>query len=348
MADALASGFNVFAGTWLGGSAAASMELLVIEWMRRFCGLPETAGGLLVSGGSVANLIALVAARERIPRAELGRATVYYSDQTHSSVERSLHVIGFSRQQCRKIESDDAMRLPLESLRSAVKADRRAGMWPICVIANAGTTSTGAVDPQNLAEFLCDRETWLHVDGAYGAAAVICARGREQLRGLDRVDSLSLDPHKWLFQPFECGCVLLRDRMLLRSAFRVTADYLRDVHRETAGVNLGDYGIQLTRSFRALKLWLSIKTFGMAAFRKAVTRGFELAEFAESELAREIRMGNSFARPDGDRLFSIWHGRRDSGADCRFDVARRLRVTDLDQNQGSYLPKTLHDQSEND
>ena len=285
MADALASGFNVFAGTWLGGSAAASMELLVIEWMRSFCGMPETAGGLLVSGGSAANLIALVAARQTITRAEIPRATVYYSDQTHSSVERALLVIGFSPQQCRKIESDDEGRLPAEALRDAVSADRAAGMRPLCVVANAGTTSTGAVDPlEQLAEFCQVEKLWLHADGAYGAAAVICERGRKNLRGLERVDSLSLDPHKWLFQPFECGCVLVRDRLLLRSAFRVTADYLRDVHRETGEVNLGDHGIQLTRSFRALKLWLSIKTFGMAAFREAVTRGFELAELAEREL----------------------------------------------------------------
>ena len=285
MADALASGFNVFVGTWLGGSAAASMELLVIEWLRRFCGLPESAGGLLTSGGSVANLIGLVAARQSISQTEISRATVYYSDQTHSSVERALLVIGYSPQQCRKIESGANARLPLGALRSAVEADRATGMRPLCVIANAGTTSTGAVDPlDQLADFCQAENLWLHADGAYGAAAVICKRGREKLGGLDRVDSLSLDPHKWLFQPFECGCVLVRDRALLRSAFRVTADYLREVHRDTAEVNFGDQGIQLTRSFRALKLWLSIKTFGMAAFSEAVTRGFELAELAEREL----------------------------------------------------------------
>ena len=285
MGDALASGFNVFAGTWLGGSAAASMELLVIEWLRKFCGMPESAGGLLTSGGSAANLIALVAARQHLAPSQISRATVYYSDQTHSSIERALLVLGLAPAQCRKLASDAQMRLSLESLGEAIRADRAAGMEPLCVVANAGTTSTGAVDPiEALADFCQTEKLWLHADGAYGAAAIICERGREKLRGLERVDSLSLDPHKWLFQPWECGCVLVRDRQLLRSAFRVTADYLRDVHRETAEVNLGDYGIQLTRSFRALKLWLSIKTFGMAAFRKAVTRGFELAELAEREL----------------------------------------------------------------
>jgi glutamate/tyrosine decarboxylase-like PLP-dependent enzyme len=125
---------------------------------------------------------------------------------------------------------------------------------------------------------------WLHADGAYGAAAVICARGREKLMGLERADSLSLDPHKWLFQPFECGCVLARDTAHLKSAFQLMPEYMRDVHRNTAEINPADYGIQLSRGFRALKVWLSINTFGLAAFRDAITRGFELAEFAEKEL----------------------------------------------------------------
>ena len=127
---------------------------------------------------------------------------------------------------------------------------------------------------------------WLHADGAYGAAAVICERGRKKLEGLDRVDSLSLDPHKWLFQPFECGCVLVRDAAKLKSAFQLMPEYMRDVHRHTEETNVADYGIQLSRGFRALKVWLSMNTFGLAAFRDAVTRGFELAEFAEGELRR--------------------------------------------------------------
>jgi glutamate/tyrosine decarboxylase-like PLP-dependent enzyme len=285
MADALASGFNVFNGTWLGGSAAAAIELNVIDWFRGFCGFPETAGGLFVSGGSVANLTALHAAR----RARLGDAiegaTIYFSDQTHYSVERALRVIGFAREQFRKIPSDDRFRLPLESLREMISSDRKAGLRPFCIVANAGTTNTGAVDslPQ-LADLCAEENLWLHADGAYGAAAVICERGREKLAGLDRVDSLSLDPHKWLFQPFECGCVLVRDAAHLKSAFQLMPEYMRDVHRHTAETNLADHGIQLSRGFRALKVWLSMNTFGLAAFREAVTRGFELAEFAEREL----------------------------------------------------------------
>lgn len=285
MADALASGFNVFNGTWMGGSAAAALELIVVDWFRQFCGFPETAGGLFVSGGSVANLTALHAAR----RAKLGdaiqRATIYFSDQTHYSVERALRVIGFAPEQCRKIPSNDRFQLSPDSVRAAIRSDKREGLRPFCVVANAGTTNTGAVDPlSDLADLCAEEDLWLHADGAYGAAAVICDRGREKLVGLNRVDSLSLDPHKWLFQPFECGCVLVRDAAHLKSAFQLMPEYMRDVHRHAAEINPADYGIQLTRGFRALKVWLSMNTFGLAAFREAVTRGFELAEFAEKEL----------------------------------------------------------------
>jgi aromatic-L-amino-acid decarboxylase len=285
MADALASGFNIFNGTWLGGSAAAAIELTVIDWFRRFCGFPETAGGLFVSGGSAANLTALHTARAA-KQAELWRdPVVYFSDQTHYSVERALSVIGFPSHLFRKIPSDDRFRLPIEQLRKEIQADRKAGMHPFCVIANAGTTSTGAVDPLlELADLCQEEDLWLHADGAYGAATVICDRGRTALVGLDRVDSLSLDPHKWLFQPFECGCVLVRDRARMRSAFQHMPEYMRDVHRHTEETNPADYGIQLSRGFRALKVWLSMNTFGLAAFREAITRGFELAEFAEAEL----------------------------------------------------------------
>jgi aromatic-L-amino-acid decarboxylase len=155
------------------------------------------------------------------------------------------------------------------------------------VVANAGTTNTGAVDPLGeLADLCAAEDMWLHADGAYGAASVLCERGRQKLAGLERVDSLSLDPHKWLFQPFECGCVLARDAGQLKSAFQLMPEYMRDVHRNTAETNQADYGIQLSRGFRALKVWLSMNTFGLAAFRAAITRGFELAEFAEGELRR--------------------------------------------------------------
>ena len=285
MADALAAGFNIFNGTWFGGSAAAALELGVTRWLCRTCGLPNTAGGLFVSGGSVANVTGLMAARHAILQDRVEGATIYFSDQTHSSVERALRVIGFLPEQIRKLKSDENFRLSIQSVRAAIAEDRAKGLRPFCIVANAGTTNTGAVDPlAELADLAVQEKLWLHVDGAFGAASILSERGRAMLTGLERADSLTLDPHKWLFQSFECGCVLVRDAALLKSAFQIKADYLRDVYREIEEINPCDYGIQLTRSFRSLKVWLSLQTFGLVAFRQAITRGFELAELAEREL----------------------------------------------------------------
>lgn len=285
MADALASGFDVFAGSWLGGSGPVALELAVVDWIRQWCGLPDSAGGLFVSGGSMANLTALVAARDSKLGGRTVGATVYYSDQTHSCVDRALHVAGFAPEQIRKIPSDSEFRLPVDELARRMAADRAAGLRPFAVVANAGTTNTGAIDPlPELAEICRAQDLWFHIDGAYGAAAVLCDRGKALLRGLELADSLSLDPHKWLFQSMECGCVLLRDAGILKSTYRIMPEYLVDVHRNLTEVNPCDYGIQLTRNFRALKLWMSIQYFGLDAFRAAIERGFALAEFAESKL----------------------------------------------------------------
>jgi aromatic-L-amino-acid decarboxylase len=285
MADALASGFNVFSGSWLAGSGSIAVELAVIDWLREWCGLPETAGGLFVSGGSMANLTAIVAARHAKLNDRIAGAVVYYSDQTHSSVDRAWRVAGFLPEQIRKLESDAQFRLPIGELERRIAEDRAAGLRPFAIVANAGTTNTGAIDPlPEIAALAKANDMWMHVDGAYGAAVALCERGRTLLRGLELADSLTLDPHKWLFQSMECGCVILRDADILKATYRITPEYLAEVHRNTSEVNPHDYGMQLTRSFRALKLWMSIQYFGLDAFRLAMERGFELAEFAESKL----------------------------------------------------------------
>jgi glutamate/tyrosine decarboxylase-like PLP-dependent enzyme len=287
MADALVSGYNVFAGTWISGSGPAAVELVVIEWLRTACGFPKGAGGLFVSGGTMANLTALAVARHVVLGDRMDGATVYFSDQAHSSLEKALRLLGLRSENVRKIACDADYRLPAGELERAIKKDRAAGKRPFCVIASAGTTNTGAIDPMRELSHLCkDQGLWLHVDGAYGAAVVICDRGRELLAGLELADSLSLDPHKWLFQPFEIGCVLVRDLIQLRDTFLILPEYLKDTHQYSAEFNFTDHGLQLTRGFRALKLWMSIKVFGMAAFRAAVERGFALAEFTEARLRK--------------------------------------------------------------
>lgn len=288
MADCLAAGYNIFSGNWLEGAGPCQVERIVLDWLRGWCGLPESYGGVLVSGGSNANLTALATARHVKLRDEVSRGIAYGSDQCHSSLQRAFRVLGFSQDQFVRIASDEQFRLPVAALRERVAADRSRGLHPFCVVANAGTTNTGAVDPlDELADFCQQEGLWLHADGADGAAAVLADAGRQALRGMDRLDSLTIDPHKWLFQPYECGCVLVRDWKHLFSAFQVTAEYLADALRISEDVNFQDVGIQLTRSFRALKLWMSIRFFGLAAFREAIARGIELAEHAE-QIVREM------------------------------------------------------------
>ena len=285
MAEALAAGYNVFAGTWLGGSAAEAIEIVTIDWLRQICGFPNGCKGLFVSGGTMANLTALAVGRHVILDDQSEDAVVYLSDQAHSSLEKALSVLGFSSHQIRRLQSDEEYLLVPNDVMEAIAQDRSAGRRPFCVIATAGTTNTGAVDPLPQLRSICDEEQmWFHIDGAYGAPAILCSEGRHLLQGLALADSLSIDPHKWLFQPFETGCVLVRAGAQLRDTFRMLPDYLQDVHRNGEEVNFTDLGIQLTRSFRALKLWLSFKVFGIEAFREAILRGFQLAEFAESKL----------------------------------------------------------------
>ncbi len=320
LASFLAAGYNVFCGSWMEGAGPTMIELVTLDWLKRITGFPEQAGGLFVSGGSMANLTALAAARDaRLGEQDFSRGVVYYSDQTHSSIERALRVLGFSRRQLRKVPSDDHFRMPVAALRDAIVQDRMLGWQPFCVVANAGTTNTGAVDPLAELSDLCRPENlWLHVDGAFGAAAVLCEEGRGLLTGLGEVDSLTLDPHKWLFQPFDCGCVLVRDQRALLDTFSVHAEYLTDVAGRDA-VDFWDCGIELTRPFRALKLWMTFEVFGADAIATAIERGFELARAAEGELRRrpdwEIVTPASMAivsfryHPDGvsHALADVWN-----------------------------------------
>jgi glutamate/tyrosine decarboxylase-like PLP-dependent enzyme len=284
LADAAATGTNVFAGSWVGGSGAAAVELVVLEWLRELCGLPEGTEGVMLSGGSVASLVGLAAARSaRLGEHTPPEAVVYVSDQGHASIPRALRVLGFAGEQVRVVGTDASYRMTADAVRADVEADLAAGRRPFCIVASAGTTSTGAVDPlAELAGLAREHDLWLHVDGAYGAPAVLCPAGRAVVDGLELADSLVLDPHKWLFQPYEIGCLLVREPGLLERTFTLHGVYLRD----TMGgeVNFRDRSVQLTRGSRALKLWLSIRVFGLAAFREAVARGIELAEHAERVL----------------------------------------------------------------
>jgi glutamate/tyrosine decarboxylase-like PLP-dependent enzyme len=319
LADAAAAGFNVFTGSWTGGSGAATVELVVLDWLRQICGMPIGTEGVLVTGGSVATLAALGAARTaRLDGRADPAAVVYLSDQAHSSVARALRILGFAPEQVRVLESDERQRLAAAAVEEAVAADRAAGRRPFCLVATAGTTSTGAVDPLDaLADLCAQHDLWLHVDGAYGAAAALAPGARALLAGLERADSLVLDPHKWLFQPYEVGCVLVRWPGLLEETFALEGAYLRDTL--SGEVQFRNRSPQLTRGGRALKVWLSVRVFGLAAFRAAVERGIALAEHAEA-LLRE-RPGWEIVSPAQLAIVCFRRAGRDDAAQSRLSAA---------------------------
>ena len=288
LGDWLATGFNFFAGVWPVAAGPNEIELVVLDWFRQWLGMPAGTNGLLTSGGSGANLTAMIAARHRVTRGDasvIARLTVYASDQVHSSVTHAAWLAGVPREHVRLLPVDDEFRLRVDTLRAAIARDRAMGLQPLMVVANAGTTNTGSVDPMHEIATLCEREdVWMHVDAAYGGFAVLTDIGRRALTGIERADSVTLDPHKWLFIPFECGCLLARDPNRLKAAFQILPEYLADVQTGHEAVNFADYGEQLTRYARAIKVWLSVSYFGTDAIRDAIDRGMMLARRLEERI----------------------------------------------------------------
>ena len=291
LGDFIASATNVYAGSWMEAAGPSQVELEVIGWFKDWLGYPEEAAGLLVSGGSAANLTALACAREAQVGSMSDDLVVYVSDQAHSSVARAARGLGFRQNQVRVIPTGDGLVMRIDLLQSAMEADIAAGRKPLFVSANGGATNSGAVDPlEELVELCDEHDVWLHVDAAYGGFAVLDERGRRQLAGIEDADSITLDPHKWLYQPYECGCLLVSNGAELRNAFTITPDYLKEASAIDSEVNFSDLGLQLTRMARAFKVWCSIQYFGLGAFRRAIERTFELAERAEKRIEASDRL----------------------------------------------------------
>jgi glutamate/tyrosine decarboxylase-like PLP-dependent enzyme len=290
LGDFLAAAFNPFVGTWLGGSGPSMLELVVVDWLREMTGLPEGSGGLLTSGGSPATVIAFAAARHVKLGDRTERARIYASTETHSCVDRAAWITGFPPEALRKLPVDAEHRLDPGTLRAAVAEDRARGLVPFLVVGNAGSTSTGSIDPLGaIADVAAGESLWFHVDAAYGGFAALTLRGRGALAGMERGDSWVLDPHKWLYQGYECGSVLLRRPDDLRRAFRMGGAYLQDLALGETQPNFGESGLQLSRGARALKVWLSIQALGLDAFRRAVDRTLDLAAAAEARLRGDPR-----------------------------------------------------------
>jgi aromatic-L-amino-acid decarboxylase len=290
---------------WHVGPSAALVEEEVIAWLRTLVGFGDGAWGVLTSGGAMANLMALAVARDVLaasPRGEgLEGRGVYVSDQAHFSVARALDVLGFPRGTLRVVPSDAAFRLRADAVAAAIVADRRAGRRPLAIVAGAGTTNTGSVDElDGLARLAADEGVWLHVDAAYGAAALFTAEGRRLLLGIERADSVTVDPHKWFFQPHDVGGLLIRRREDLVATFRRAPEYLRSSRPEDEPLDWFHYSVEGTRRFRALKLWLSWKHLGTRGFADLVEANLRLARYLAERCAaaRDLEP----APPDGPAL----------------------------------------------
>ncbi len=292
MSDSLATGFNVFSGGWAVSATAAELEIVTINWLLKMFHFPKKrGGGIFTSGGSMANLTALVTARRQLCGDNFSKAVIYISDQTHSSNIKAIRTIGFSKDQVRIIPTDMEFKIYTNKLLNAIAKDKLEGLQPFCIIATAGTTNTGAVDPLLEIARICKEENmWMHVDAAYGGAGILSEKGAKALRGIEKAHSVTIDPHKWFFQPYEMGCLLVKNHKWLSATFSEKPEYLRDVEGNESEINFYDHGVQLTRRFRALKFYMSIKTFGLSAFREAITYNIALAE----ELEHSIRKSKNW------------------------------------------------------
>ena len=273
LADFIANTINRYTGVWQAAPALVQLEANALDWLRDWMDFPPQARGLFTSGGSMATFNAIVCARERHLGAEIRRGVLYTSDQAHHSVLKSAKLAGVMPDRVRAIESDEGFRLRVGALGEAIAADRRSGLTPFAVVSSAGTTNTGAVDPLDRIADVCDREEmWHHIDGAYGAFFYLCENMRDPLRGLPRADSLTLDPHKGMFLPYGTGALLVRDGAALRAAHEATAAYLPQVPHPEDYYDPSQHGPELSRGFPGLRVWLSVKLFGTAAFRAPPVR----------------------------------------------------------------------------
>jgi aromatic-L-amino-acid decarboxylase len=299
----LAAGLNSNVMFWRNAPSSTEVEERTVEWLRSMFGLPDAYDGMFTDTASVSSLLAIVAARHAVPgldarerglagRPDVGPLRLYMSTEAHHSIEKGAIVAGIGKQGVRRVACDDAYRMDPEALVEAIREDRAAGRTPFCVVATLGTTSSTSIDPAAAIADVCERErVWLHVDAAYGGAMTIVPEFREPFAGWERADSIVVNPHKWMWTPFDASLLLFRDRDLFREAFSIVPEYIRTP--DTGSVhNFNEYGIQLGRRFRALKLWIMIRYFGVDGFarriREHVARARALRARIEAEPGWEL------------------------------------------------------------
>ena len=285
LADLLACATNRFVGVAAAAPALAQIEATTIQWLAGLMGYPPEAGGILTSGGSISNLVAMVAARSAKLPEDFLEGVIYLSEETHLSVVKGARIAGFSDRNLRRIPVDARCRILPEMLEQQIREDRAQGLRPFLVIANMGTTNTGAVDPlPDLLEIGRRHDLWIHADAAYGGFFRLAREGDSLMPGLERCDSITLDPHKGLFLPYGTGCLLLRNPEALSQALRTEASYLQDVSEGKGIPNFHEISPELSRDFRGLRIWLPLQLHGLAAFREQIQEKLDLARWAYREL----------------------------------------------------------------
>ncbi len=287
VADLIATAVNRYVGVFAAAPALVQLEANVVRWFCEIVGYGKNSGGVLTTGGSLANFIAMVAAR----KAQLGddflHGTLYASNQIHHSFQKAASLAGFPLANVREIDCDENFRVRVEAMEEAIARDRSEGFTPFLVAGSAGTVGTGAVDDLAALARLADRENvWFHVDGAYGAFFVLTERGRAALRGMERADSIVLDPHKTLFQPYGTGALVVRNAGQLREAHSMHASYLPQFQQEQELVDFCELSPELSRDFRGLRVWLPLKMFGIEPFRELLDEKLDLTRWATEELRK--------------------------------------------------------------
>ncbi len=292
-ADLLAAGLNPNVGGWSLSGGATELELHLMRWMAQRFDLPAGAGGLMTSGGAASNFTALKAARDAHAPGDVradginGLGLVLYASQeAHATIAEAADMMGMGERAVRSIPTDEAFRMRADELERAVADDLASGLHPFCVVATAGSTATGAIDPIPAVADICERHgLWLHVDAAYGGAAAFSPELRPLLAGIDRADTIAFDPHKWLYTPQSSACLLARDPQTLRAAFSIDAAYVReDAELSGRGVNIGELGPQWSRAFLALKVWMSLAAHGTDAYARRIAHDVELARYLDGRV----------------------------------------------------------------
>lgn len=348
LADLLASTLNANLTAWRSAPAAVELERLTIDWIKQMIGSDPGAAGLFVSGGSMANFAGLAAARRAKAPGDFARAgaqslgssmRIYASQETHHSIAKAATLLGIGSDNVREVRVDERFRIRLDDLEGKIAEDLRAGHLPFCVVANAGTVNTGACDPiAEVAELARRFNLWMHVDASYGGFARLAPSARGLFDGIDQADSISLDPHKWLYLPVDCGCVLYRDPQTARAAFAHDAEYTRVIsHEADEAFAFWDYGPELSRRFRALKVWMALKAVGVRGFAAAIEKDLACARHFEAL----VRANDDFEMlaPVELSIFCFRHvpaALRDA-TDTQLDAWNERLLVELQRDGSSYL-----------